>query len=122
MWLQAASLLGGLVGPALGGILADVAGLRAPFTLTGIAALAAALYGAMRLPETMGLRARQEADEREPLPEPAAARAAQAEVLQVVLLCTPFLVCTLIVCASQILIGSSPRHHCSLADESLYAY
>ncbi|CAL5228622.1 g11787 [Coccomyxa viridis] len=51
---QAASLLGGLVGPALGGLLADMSGLRAPFTLTGCAALMAAIYGAIRLPETMG--------------------------------------------------------------------
>jgi MFS family permease len=55
---QAAALLGGLVGPAVGGLLADTAGLRAPFTLTGCAALAAALYGAVRLPETVGLRSR----------------------------------------------------------------
>ncbi len=53
---QAASLLGGLVGPALGGLLADMSGLRAPFTLTGCAALMAAIYGAIRLPETMGTR------------------------------------------------------------------
>lgn len=53
---QAASLLGGLVGPALGGLLADMSGLRAPFTLTGCAALLAAMYGAIRLPETMGTR------------------------------------------------------------------
>ena len=58
--LQAASLLGGLVGPAVGGLLADRAGLRAPFTLTGAAALLAALYGALRLPETVGLRAERE--------------------------------------------------------------
>ena len=56
---QAASLLGGLVGPALGGLLADMAGLRAPFTLTGCAALAAAAYGWIRLPETMGTRKEQ---------------------------------------------------------------
>ena len=58
---QAASLLGGLVGPALGGLLADMAGLRAPFTLTGCAALAAAAYGWIRLPETMGTRKEQPA-------------------------------------------------------------
>lgn len=60
---QAAALLGGLVGPAVGGLLADTAGLRAPFTLTGCAALAAALYGAVRLPETVGLRSRGGAQE-----------------------------------------------------------
>ena len=59
---QAASLLGGLVGPALGGLLADMAGLRAPFTLTGCAAVAAAAYGWIRLPETM--RTRKEQPER----------------------------------------------------------
>ena len=52
--VQAASLLGGFVGPALGGLLADMSGLRAPFTLTGCAALLAAIYGAIRLPETIG--------------------------------------------------------------------
>ena len=52
---QAASLVGGLVGPALGGLLADVSGLRAPFTMTGIAAAAAAVYGLLRLPETRKL-------------------------------------------------------------------
>ncbi len=76
--------MGGLVGPALGGLLADCAGLRAPFTLTGVAALLAALYGWVRLPETMGLRARQEKDEAASRTEPAAARAAQAEALQVI--------------------------------------
>lgn len=47
--------MGGLVGPALGGLLADVSGLRAPFTMTGIAAAAAAVYGLLRLPETRKL-------------------------------------------------------------------
>ena len=78
---QAASLMGGLVGPAVGGLLADAAGLRAPFTLTGCAALAAAVYGWVRLPETIGLRARAADDEASG--EPAASRAAQAETLQV---------------------------------------
>jgi len=54
---QAASLVGGLVGPAVGGLLADVSGLRAPFTLTGVAAAAAAVYGLLRLPETRALGA-----------------------------------------------------------------
>lgn len=50
---------------------------------TGVAALLAALYGWVRLPETMGLRARQPQDEAASRSEPAAARAAQAEALQV---------------------------------------
>ena len=50
--LQAAALLGGLLGPAVGGILADAVGIRAPFTFTGAAAALAALYGFLRLPET----------------------------------------------------------------------
>ncbi|KAK9810950.1 hypothetical protein WJX73_000538 [Symbiochloris irregularis] len=49
---QSASLLGSLAGPAIGGFLADYAGINAPFTFTGIAAGLAALYGAIRLPET----------------------------------------------------------------------
>ena len=40
------------MGPAVGGILADTVGIRAPFTFTGIAAALAALYGLIRLPET----------------------------------------------------------------------
>ena len=40
------------MGPAVGGILADSVGIRAPFTLTGCAALLAAVYGFFRLPET----------------------------------------------------------------------
>ena len=32
---QAASLVGGLLGPAIGGLLADTMGIRAPFTFTG---------------------------------------------------------------------------------------
>ncbi|BDA45298.1 probable quinolone resistance protein NorA at N-terminal half [Coccomyxa sp. Obi] len=79
---QAASLMGGLVGPAVGGLLADAAGLRAPFTLTGCAALAAAVYGWVRLPETMGLRARAATDAAVAAAEPAASRASQAETLQ----------------------------------------
>lgn len=49
--------MGGLVGPAVGGLLADMSGLRAPFTLTGMAAAAAAVYGLLRLPETRSLGA-----------------------------------------------------------------
>eukprot|EP00884_Botryococcus_braunii_P001802 jgi/Botrbrau1/11622/Bobra.0209s0013.1 len=74
---QAASMLGGLVGPALGGLLADLAGNRAPFTLTGIAALLAALYGAWRLPETRKLKKEKESS---PPPEQVP-RDASAEVL-----------------------------------------
>jgi hypothetical protein len=58
-----------------------MAGLRAPFTLTGIAALAAALYGALRLPETVGTRGRAAADKL-----PVAVRAARVEALQVTIL------------------------------------
>ncbi|KAK9864537.1 hypothetical protein WJX84_006292 [Apatococcus fuscideae] len=39
---HAASQVGSLVGPAIGGYLADASGLRAPFTMTGAAALLAA--------------------------------------------------------------------------------
>jgi hypothetical protein len=68
-------MLGGLVGPAIGGLLADMAGNRAPFTLTGIAALLAALYGALRLPETRKFK-----KETSPVPEEAP-RMASTEVL-----------------------------------------
>lgn len=41
--------MGGLVGPAVGGLLADMVGLRAPFTLTGVTHCLAALYGFIQL-------------------------------------------------------------------------
>lgn len=50
------------MGPAVGGILADTMGLRAPFTFTGIAAALAALYGLIRLPETRRFRQQESAD------------------------------------------------------------
>lgn len=49
---QGALLLGTAVGPAVGGIVAEAAGLEAPFYLVGVTALAAAVYGWFRLPET----------------------------------------------------------------------
>lgn len=49
---QGALLLGTAVGPAVGGVLAEAAGLEAPFYLVGVTALAAAAYGWFRLPET----------------------------------------------------------------------
>lgn len=49
---QSAALLGSLAGPAIGGLMADAAGLQAPFIFTGVAAGVAAVYGAIRLPET----------------------------------------------------------------------
>jgi len=49
---QAAALIGSFLGPAVGGVLGELCGLRAPFIATGCAAGVAALYGAIRLPET----------------------------------------------------------------------
>jgi MFS transporter, DHA1 family, multidrug resistance protein len=49
---QGALLLGTAVGPAVGGFLADAAGLEAPFYLVGAAALLTCAYGWLRLPET----------------------------------------------------------------------
>ena len=57
--MQAASLLGALLGPAIGGVLADTIGIRAPFTFTGTAAALAALYGLFRLSETQHKTTRQ---------------------------------------------------------------
>lgn len=48
---QGALLLGLSIGPAVGGIVAEAAGLRAPFFLVGAMALGAAAYGYLRLPE-----------------------------------------------------------------------
>jgi MFS transporter, DHA1 family, multidrug resistance protein len=54
---QGALLLGTAVGPAIGGLVAEVWGLRAPFYVVGVAALGAALYAWARLPETGALQA-----------------------------------------------------------------
>ncbi len=50
---QAALLLGVSVGPAIGGLLAEGYGLRAPFLVVGAGAVATAIYGFIRLPETL---------------------------------------------------------------------
>lgn len=50
---QGALLLGVSIGPALGGVLAELFGLRAPFHVVGAAALLAAAYAFWRLPETL---------------------------------------------------------------------
>lgn len=49
---QGALLLGVSVGPAVGGLLAELYGFRLPFFVVGLAALAAAAYAYWRLPET----------------------------------------------------------------------
>ncbi len=52
---QGALLIGTAVGPAIGGVVAEFWGLRAPFYVVGVAALFAAAYSWARLPETRGL-------------------------------------------------------------------
>ncbi len=52
---QGALLIGTAIGPAVGGIVAEYWGLRAPFHVVGAAALFAAVYAWARLPETRGL-------------------------------------------------------------------
>ncbi len=49
---QGALLVGVSAGPALGGLVAGWYGLRAPFLVVGAAAVATAVYGWYRLPET----------------------------------------------------------------------
>ena len=53
---QGALLVGVSFGPAIGGLVADAYGLRAPFLLVGLATLVASLYGYLRLPETRPVR------------------------------------------------------------------
>ncbi len=49
---QGALLVGVSAGPAIGGILADLYGFRAPFLVVGATAVLTAIYGWYRLPET----------------------------------------------------------------------
>lgn len=51
---QGSLLLGAGAGPALGGYIADLLGLRAPFLIFGSLTLLAALWAYLRLPETRG--------------------------------------------------------------------
>ena len=50
---QGALLLGVTLGPAIGGVVAALFGLRAPFIVVGVAALAAGVWNYLRVPETM---------------------------------------------------------------------
>lgn len=50
---QAALLAGVAIGPAIGGILAELYGIRMPFYFIGIIVALASFYSAMRLPETL---------------------------------------------------------------------
>ncbi len=52
---QGALLLGVSIGPALGGLLAEFWGLRAPFIVTGVAALFAMVHAYFKIPETRHL-------------------------------------------------------------------
>lgn len=52
---QGALLLGTSIGPAVGGVLAEAFGLRAPFIVVGIAALFAMAHAYFRIPETRHL-------------------------------------------------------------------
>ena len=51
---QGALLLGVSIGPGIGGLIAEIAGLTAPFIVVGLLALVAAAYAWLRLPETVG--------------------------------------------------------------------
>lgn len=52
---QWALILGVALGPGLGGLVADAYGLDAPFRVVGVLAIVAAVYSALRLPETRDL-------------------------------------------------------------------
>ncbi|GAB4326947.1 MAG: MFS transporter [Dehalococcoidia bacterium] len=53
---QSALLLGVTLGPAVGGTVAEFAGLRAPFVVIGVAAIGAAIWNFIRVPETRAKR------------------------------------------------------------------
>jgi MFS family permease len=63
---QGALLLGVSIGPGVGGLLAEAFGLRAPFYVVGGAALIAAAYAYVRLPETRSRAARAPVPEADP--------------------------------------------------------
>lgn len=53
---QSALLLGVTLGPAIGGTVAEFAGLRAPFVVIGVAAIGASVWNFIRVPETRASR------------------------------------------------------------------
>jgi multidrug resistance protein len=69
---QGSLLLGVSIGPAVGGLTAELAGLRAPFVLVGALALACAVWAAREMPETnvaaRALRDPSRADDPPPTP------------------------------------------------------
>ncbi len=71
---QGALLVGVSAGPAIGGLLADGFGLRAPFLVVGGAAVLTAIYGWYRLPETRDVAAAEAEAAAEPI-DPRARRA-----------------------------------------------
>jgi MFS family permease len=56
---QSALLLGITLGPAIGGVVAQVFDLRAPFIVVAVAAFVAAGWNFLRVPETRGLQAQE---------------------------------------------------------------
>ena len=63
---QGALLVGVSVGPALGGVLADRYGLATPFLVVAAAAFLTAIYGFLRLPETLAERVLEPAPQSTP--------------------------------------------------------
>lgn len=60
---QGALLVGVSAGPAIGGILADLYGFRAPFLVVGATAILTAVYSWYRLPETRSTRVANSAND-----------------------------------------------------------
>ncbi len=56
--MQAVQLIAGLASPALGGVLADLVGIRTPFLVSGLGALLLGGWAILRLPETRPRRLR----------------------------------------------------------------
>ncbi len=63
---QGALLVGVSLGPALGGVIADAYTLSTPFFVVAAAALCTSIYGYLRLPETLGAHAVEDADDSGP--------------------------------------------------------
>ncbi|HEU4917253.1 MAG TPA: MFS transporter [Acidimicrobiia bacterium] len=109
---QAALLLGVAIGPWLGGFVGARFGLRAPFFVVAAAALAAAIYAYLRMPET--LPERQINSEHHPI-QPKTERGIRS------LLTAPFIAIAFVSFAQFLTRGTSPQALIPLAGAETFS-